>query len=57
MHRIVSAYENKLVKIHNNGIYKWFTETYVDPTFPKFVQVVMIILMIITIIIIIIITI
>ena len=32
---------------------QWFTETYGDPTFPKFVQVVMIILMIITIIIII----
>ena len=43
----MSAYENKFVKSHNNGIYKWFTETYGDPTFSKFVQVVMIILMII----------
>ena len=46
-YRIVSAYENKFVKSHNNGIYKWFTETYGDPTFPKFVQVVMIIMMLI----------
>ena len=45
MHRIVSAYENKFVKSHNNGIYKWFTETHGDPTFPKFVQVQMIIMM------------
>ena len=46
-YRIVSAYENKFVKSHNNGIYKWFTETYGDPTFPKFVQVLMIIMMLI----------
>ena len=47
----MSAYENKFVKSHNNGIYKWFTETYGDPTFPKFVQVMMIIMILIIIII------
>ena len=36
----MSAYENKLVKNSNNWIYKWFTDHYGEPSFPKFVDMI-----------------